>query len=147
MVTILVAAILLVVAVPSFLSSIHGQQVVSVMETFEQDVAWARGQAISGAVSPMLTLNTNCSWTVSTGSPADSNHSMTPAQLAHDAPGITCSGIPATGYLQLQFDPMGMVQTNSNTYNTVTFTPASGLSSSVMIFGSGVLLGNPKNAS
>ncbi len=148
MVTIMVAAILLVLAMPSFLSSIHGQQVSSVLQNFEQDVAWVRGQAVSGVSPASLTLNTDCSWSVSIGTSTaavEADHSMTTTQLAQDAPTIKCSGIPSGG-LTLSFNTLGMVNSPGST-GIITFTPATGLSSSVEIFGSGVLVGNPQHAS
>ncbi len=146
MVTIAVAAVLLTLAMPSFLSSIRGQQVTSVTQNFEQDVAWVRGQAVSGASPAQITLNTNCSWSVLIGSNVDLGHSMSYAQLTHNAPTITCSGFASSAPLTLSFDSLGMMQSSAST-NIITFTPATGLSSSLEIFGSGVIVGDPQHAS
>jgi len=144
-VTIAVAAIILALGVPSFLSSIRHQQVVSVTENFEQDVAWVRGQAISGASAATLTLATDCSWVASTGSPAaDAQHSMSAAQLATDSPGITCQNVPGGGLL-LSFDNLGLVQ--STTTNTITFAPSPGLPVSIEVFGSGAIVEDPQHVS
>ena len=149
-VTIAVAAIILALGVPSFLSSIHHQQVVSVTENFEQDVAWVRGQAISGASTATLTLQTNCSWVASTGSAADAQHSMSVAQLATDSPGITCQSVPSGG-LTLNFNNLGLVTpTSTNTTmpaNTITFAPNPGVPISIEVFGSGAIVEDPQNVS
>ncbi|MHB8409460.1 MAG: prepilin-type N-terminal cleavage/methylation domain-containing protein [Acidiferrobacterales bacterium] len=144
LITILVAAILATLAMPSFLSSIHGAQATSVAETFEQDVAWVRGQAVSGATAS-LSLATDCSWTASVDSATDAPHSMTPQQIAHDAPTLSCAGIPANG-LTLSFDSLGLVDPVVSN-GIVTFTPGAGLPTSVEIFGSGVIVEDPAHAS
>ncbi|MHB8390692.1 MAG: GspH/FimT family pseudopilin [Acidobacteriaceae bacterium] len=145
LITIAVGAILLAIAVPSFLSSIHSQQVASVAENFEQDIAWVRGQAISGASSATLTLATDCSWVASTGSAADTQHSMSTAQLAKDSPGLTCN-VP-TGGLALSFTNLGLVKTTNASTSTITFVSGTSLPVSVEVFGSGAIVEDPQHAS
>ncbi|WP_031407015.1 Tfp pilus assembly protein FimT/FimU [Thiomonas sp. FB-Cd] len=152
LVVIVIAAILFSVALPSFLSSIQGRQSVSVVSAFEQDIAWARGQAISNSPSVSMTLNADCTWTVNTGQGAeDAHHSMTIAQLQNNAPGISCTGVPAGG-LVMTFDSLGMVSipsgstSNPNTIITVN-SSAGGAPVSVQIFGSGVIVEDPQHAS
>lgn len=152
LVVIVIAAILVSVALPSFLSTIQGRQSASVVSAFEQDMAWARGQAISNLPSVSMTLNANCSWTVNTGQGAqDVRHSMTTAQLQNNASGMSCSGVPPGG-LVMTFDNLGMVSipagstTNPNTIITVN-SSAGGAPVSVQIFGSGMIVEDPQNAS
>ncbi len=148
LITLLVAAILATLAIPSFLSSVHGTQAASVAQTFEQDVAWLREQAVSGAVPASLSLSSDCSWTVDTGASgasADAGHSMSAAELGHDAPTLSCTGIPAGG-LTLSFDSLGFVDPPVSS-GIITFKPGIGLSTSVELFGSGVLVEDPTHAS
>lgn len=146
LITILIATILLTAAIPSFLSSVHSQQTANVAQTFVQDVAWARGQAISGAAAASLTLSDNCTWDASTGSAADVAHSMSSAQLQSDAPTLSCTGIPAGG-LAFSFDSMGLVDPPPASSSVITFTPGVGLPVSIEVFGSGVVVENPTHAS
>jgi len=146
LIAILIAVILLTAAIPSFLSSVHGQQTANVAQTFVQDVAWVRGQAISGAATASLTLSDNCAWQVRIGSAADTAHSMSATQLRSDAPTLSCTGIPAAG-LAFSFDSLGLVDPPPASNSVITFTPGVGLPVSLEVFGSGVIVENPQHAS
>ncbi len=146
LVTILIATLLLTLAVPSFLSSIHGQQTQSVAQNFIQDVAWVRGRAVSGAATATLSLAANCTWSVDTGDAGtDPTHGLTLQQITKDAPTLSCVGIPAGG-LALSFDSMGLVDPPTSS-GVITFTPGVGLPVSVEVFGSGMIVENPQHAS
>lgn len=151
MVTIAVAAIIAAIALPSMLSSIAQRQAQSVGSQFVQDAQWTRMQAIAGAASAQITLNPDCSYTVLVSAQPPSvlaAHSMTSAQVASKAPGLSCLGVPAGG-LTLSFNDIGMVNTSGNDPDVVTFQSPHGTSSSskVEIFGSGMMVWNPQNAS
>lgn len=152
LVALAIAGILLGVALPSLLASIDGRRAASVGSNFVQDASWARSEAIGGAQSAGITLMPDCSWQVMINGVNVPDHSMTHAQVTGYASGIACTGVPPSG-LVLQFDSMGMVaappgQTAGAT-NWVGFASPMGASgsSSVEIFGSGVILWDPQNAS
>jgi prepilin-type N-terminal cleavage/methylation domain-containing protein len=148
LVTIVIAAILLAVALPSFLSSIQSRQASAIANDLMQDIAWARGSAISGAQNVSLTLQPNCSWASAEGSPAASVplHSKTLQQASSQAPGASCSGVPASG-LVLSFDSLGMVSTAGSVDTVVTVTTPQGASVQLQIFASGMVVENSNVAS
>ncbi|MHB1702455.1 MAG: pilus assembly FimT family protein [Acidobacteriaceae bacterium] len=152
LVTLAIAAILAGVAVPQLFAAIQQRRAASVANTFLQDVDWVRQQAVAGSVSATLTLMPSCVWSVNTGSPADANHAMTPAQLAANSPGMSCGGVPVNG-LVLSFNNLGMVSVPAgqtmNPNSTITFTSAQSSSDPTVlqVFGSGVVLEDPQSAS
>lgn len=145
LVTMVIGAILLVIAVPSFLSTIRGQQTADIVTKFAQDVAWARGEAIAGhAVT--LQIAADGSWQTSVdGGPADPDHSMSPAQLQADAPGVSCSlngGSCATGLMT--FDDIGIL--SNAPVGTMQYSSAT-MSAAFQVFASGAVVPNPSYAS
>ncbi len=154
MVTVAVAAILMAVAAPSLLSSIGSRQAQNVASTFVQDAEWARSKALGGQAAS-ITLMPDCSWSVQVAGESQSvlsAHSMTSAQVAQASPGLACSNVPSQG-LVLTFDTLGLVDPpagqTSSAPTIVGFTSSQGgaWSSTVEIFGSGMMLWEPQNAS
>jgi type IV fimbrial biogenesis protein FimT len=152
LVTLAVAAILMAVAAPSLLSSIGMRAAQSVGSQFVQDAAWVRQQAIAGAQPARITLYPNCAYTANVAGHELAAHSRTSSQIAGIAPGMACSNVPESG-LVLSFDSAGLIAVppgqTSNAPTVVEFsTPAGGSgNSTVQIFGSGIMLWNPQNAS
>lgn len=155
MVALAVASILLAVAAPVMMSSLGVRNAQSIGSHFVQDAAWVRSQAIAGATSASITLTTSCAYSADVAgvtSAESGAHSMTAAQVESQAPGMQCAGVPANG-LTVSFDALGLASIpsgqTSNAPTTVTFaSPQGGASgSTVEIFGSGIMIWNPQNAS
>lgn len=154
MVALAVAGIIMAVAMPSLMASIGSRSAQSVGSDFVQDAAWARSEAIAGALPASITIQTNCAYATSVnGKPASTlaAHSMTAAQVAQNAPGLACTGVPAGG-LTVSFDALGLATIpsgqTSNAPTTIGFTSPQGgaWSSTVEVFGSGIFLWSPQSA-
>ncbi len=147
--TLVVMAVLLAVAVPSFVSLLQGQHGSDVTNQFAQDMAWAQGQALSGQSPVSISLAADGSWTTSVNGSTVAAHSLSASQLQADDPGVACS-VTATGGKSLtckstlSFDsigivtgaPVGIVQ-YSNGRSVSTF----------QVFASGSIVANPSHAS
>ncbi len=144
-VTIAIAGILTSIALPSMLSLTSQREADSVGQDFEQDVAWARSEAVAGVPQVSVTLNPDCSWsTVENGSSTPvASHSKTTTQVQAQSPGLTCSGIP-TGGILLSFSNLGLVSATSSP--VIGFGSGSG-ALQMQIFSSGVIVGDPGHAS
>ena len=157
LVTILIVALLSSLALPSLLSAVAARRAVSLSETFVQDAAWARAQAMAGATVAKITLSSDCSWdtkiswTTDTTGTTDTAHSLTAQQVGAEFKGASCSGM-GSGGLALSYNNLGMVDVSSgtsNASNTITFTLAGNPSqpSTIYVYGSGVILWGPQYAS
>ncbi len=149
MFTLLVMAILLAVAVPSFLSVLQGQHGTDLANQFAQDMAWAQGEALSGQVVQIV-LTVNGSWTTTENGQAVPDHSLSMAQLQADDPGATCTLQPATAGASsscaatLSFDSLGIV--SGAPVGVVQYHVGSSVSS-FQVFASGAVVPNPTYAS
>ncbi len=146
MVVLLIAAVIAVIALPSIRNPVRDQQTEALASRFQQDLAWLRGQAVSGATTATLTIGAGCTWTVATGGGNnDVAHSMTAATLAATAPGTTCNATMTS----ISFDPLGMATIAPGTLasQTIAFIPTTGSSVTLQIFDSGAIVSNPANAS
>lgn len=136
MVTIAIIAIGVTLAVPYFGGATTMARERSVMDKMVQDFNWSRVAAgvadagtlaVTGAAgTPTVTLKleaqaTNCSWTTKVNGVTDPVHSMTQAQMATLAPGITCGVTADTLALPITFtfNAQGMVdQSGTVTYSS-----------------------------
>lgn len=151
-----IVALLAAVGIPAFLGALQSRHNTDLAYKFGQDFAWARGEAIAGAMVTMV-LNSDGSWSVSetatnsnqpTSALAD--HSLSSAQLLADAPGTSCvvtncaGSSSASCQATMTFDTMGMV-TNAPA-GVLTFKSGQ-TSHSLQIFSSGAIVESPCNAS
>ncbi len=149
LVTTVVVAILLIVAVPSFLTTIQSQHTQDITSQFQQDMAWAQGQALSGQQSVTMTISADGSWAVTeSGScPNCTAHSLSSAQLLADAPGVVCtlqgSGAGSCAAVMV-FDSSGIV--TGAPAGILQYSNGS-MSSSFQVFASGAIVPNPSYAS
>ena len=157
LVTMLIAALLLSMALPSLLRSVAARRAASLSETFVQDAAWVRAPALAPATVATITLSSDCSWdteiswTASTTGTTDTAHSLTPQQVSAEYQGASCSGMGSSS-LALSYDSLGMVDISSGTSNpsnTISFTLAGNPAqpSTIYVYGSGVILWGPQYAS
>lgn len=141
-----VAAILLAIAAPSFLSTIQGQHANDITSQFQQDMAWAQGEALSGQ-SVGMTINADGSWTATENGSAVIAHSLTSQQLQADAPGVICTmqgGGAGSCAASMTFDSTGIV---SGAPAGVLQYTSGVMSSSFQVFASGAIVANPSYAS
>jgi type IV fimbrial biogenesis protein FimT len=157
LVTVLIVALLLTVALPNLLDAVAARRAVSLSEAFVQDASWTRAQALAGATVATITLNSDCSWdtkvswTASTTGTTDTAHSLTTQQVGSEYKGASCSGMSGSS-LALSYNSLGMVDISSgtsNASNTITFTLAGSPTqpSTIYVYGSGVILWGPQYAS
>lgn len=135
LIVVVLVGILAAIALPSLMSSIQSQQGNSVEAEFAQDFAWAQSQAVSGVPGVQVTLNTDCSWTV-TGPANAAAYSRTSAQSVQDAPGAVCQ--VGGSSLVASFDNQGMVTLSGP--SSVTITTPSGGAHTLDIFASGLIV-------
>ncbi len=154
LVVIVIVAILGALALPSFLASIRSRHDTDLVNKLEQDIAWARGDAIAGW-TVTLTLAADGSWSVSDNAPtatsaALAEHSMSAAQLQADAPGVSCTVSDCSGSASsscaatMTFNSLGMV--SGAPAGVLSYTTG-GMSYSMQVFSSGVVVENPCHAS
>jgi len=153
MVTIAIAALLGVLVVPNLIDMIDSGKTSVLVNTFAQDVAWARNQAVTTQQPVEIDLTgiaTNaCTWTTLVGGQAVAAHSLTAAQFAARYPGVSCSiqQAPATG--RLVFDNQGFITDgNGNAAAPViTVTAKQGQTWTMQLLGSGSVILNSNTAS
>ena len=151
-----IVALLSAVGIPAFLGALQSRHNTDIAFKFSQDFAWARGEAIAGALVKMV-LNSDGSWSVSetatnSAQPTSAlaEHSLSSAQLLADAPGASCvvtncaGSSSSTCQATMTFDMMGMV-TNAPA-GVLTFKSGQ-TSHSLQIFSSGAIVVSPCNAS
>jgi prepilin-type N-terminal cleavage/methylation domain-containing protein len=123
MVTIAIIGVMLALAVP-YLGHMAGQANERlVKQRFIQDFTWARGAAgaadaraldaslASGTPTLTMVLNADCTWTTSISGTANSQHSMSSAEITRIASSMTCApsnGLPAMP-VTFTFSPQGFV--------------------------------------
>ena len=152
MVTIAVAALLGLVALPNLANMIDASRTSVLVNKFQQDVAWARNQAVTAHIPVQIVLGPgNCQWTTQTGSysggstswTTSTEHSMTVAQ-ASSSSGATCQFSTGTATtLTLSFNSQGFVSSAPS----VTVTAPKGQTWSLQVLASGSVLINSGSAS
>lgn len=142
----LIIAIIAAIGLPSLLQTVRNQQSGDVATKFVQDLAWARGEAVSGHTVTMA-LAADGSWVVTEDGNTVNDHSLTATQVQADAPGLTCAVAGGNSCLTspaMSFDTQGMVSNQPT--GVITFSSGK-LSSTLQIFTSGVVVTNVSNAS
>jgi prepilin-type N-terminal cleavage/methylation domain-containing protein len=144
LVTMVVTAILLAIAVPSFMSTIQKQHANDITSQFSQDLAWAQGEALSGQ-AVVMTINADGSWATTENGSVVTAHTLTSAQLQADAPGAVCA-LQGGGScaVTMTFDSTGIV--SGAPVGVLQYTSGSS-SASFQVFASGVIVVNPSYAS
>lgn len=147
--TLVVMAVLLAVAVPSFVGLLQSQHGSDVTNQFAQDMAWAQGQALSGQSPVTIKLAADGSWTTSVNGSTVAAHSLSASQLQADDPGVACSltatgGTSASCQSTLSFNSIGIV--TGAPVGIVQYSNGRSVSS-FQVFASGSIVANPSHAS
>lgn len=157
LITMVVMAVLLAIAVPSFLSFVQSQHNTDITGQFAQDVAWAQGEAMAGQ-TVQITMASDGSWSTtevtynsahggSLSTAAVPGHSLSSTQLQADAPGVTCTvvgGTSASCAAVMSISSIGIITGAPS--GVVEYTTGN-TTSSFQLFASGTLVPNPSYAS
>lgn len=137
LVTVTVLALIAILAAPSIGQVLSNARAREVVNRLPQDFSWARGMAANGQNTVSMTIEANCTWTVTVNGNTQADRSITQAELTARASGLSCAGAGGTALpVTFNFDATG----RANASAAIDYTLTGGNTWRIQVLSSGSIL-------